>query len=93
MCLTNTFDTTRFELDAGQSFYKFERVTHRRSVRTGAPAGQQRDDRPVSGCEPWAFDLSAQHEDLMAQRKDFSIAFVAAHQQETDASGHEPEQV
>jgi hypothetical protein len=46
-----------------------------------------------SGYELRAFDLALQDEDLMAQREDLGIAFVAGHQQHGSTVDKVPEQI
>jgi len=59
---------------------------------TGCPR-QHGQDGPVGGREPRPLDLSLLHQDLVAKSENFCVALIARHQQQSETSDQQPEQV
>jgi len=51
--------------------------------------GEKSEDRPVGFGEPWSADLTLQHEDLVAEGEDLSVAGIAGREQPSESSENE----
>ena len=54
---------------------------------------QHGQDRPVRRGEPGVFDLSLEDKDLMAKGENFCVTLVTGHEQQSETSDQQPEQV